>query len=266
MHNKFNVNDSTDIREKKNSYNFLGFISKCYDDYMGNFLKFEDKKMNETIMGLVKEESWGIENEDKNSARDIFIYIQASLDNCKSISKGVIMFKLIDVYKKNLAIYSNILSEKVPKFSQFNVSDSNSILNYFTTTINKGNNSIEKLTKNQINSLSYIINMADFCQSEVVSMEQEIKNIIDDDFKEIITLKEEKNLFLFVITNSITVLVNNILNNSKDIFLKMLRFDWTSSIEVVEESKYVKELKNSFNEGISELTILLSKKYFSRYE
>jgi hypothetical protein len=107
--------------------------------------------------------------------------------------------------------------------------------------------------------------MADYCQTEIVSMENEIKNILEDDYKEILTFKEEKEKFLFVITSSINVLVNNIINNSKDSFLKMIKYDWNTNEDVVQESKYVKELKTISKESFIEISPVLSKKYYSRF-
>jgi hypothetical protein len=97
---------------------------------MGNFLEFEDKKMKETILSLTKEENWNIDNENSNIARDLFIYIQSSLFFCESISKDVIMFKLVDVFKNNLKIFSVKLFEKIAQILEIENNHTNIINAY----------------------------------------------------------------------------------------------------------------------------------------
>ncbi len=102
--------------KRKHNYNFLGFISTCFEEHMGHYLTFEDKTMSETIAKILRRETWE-PNSESNSSEDLFIYITESMNSCTAFSKGKILFKLADsVWKKYLRKYADALIVKLPKY------------------------------------------------------------------------------------------------------------------------------------------------------
>lgn len=79
----------------KKNYNFLGFISTCFEDSMDTYVTFEDNTMREKLRIIMNRETWTTAD-NNNSSQDLFIYISESMKNCTAFNRGTVLYKLLD--------------------------------------------------------------------------------------------------------------------------------------------------------------------------
>lgn len=144
--------------------------------------------MQETIQQLIKNETWDFNDHYK----DLFLFIDTSLNNCIRFNKGKTLQKMCDVWKKNIDNYGNALLSKLKSFSggkdTFKLSD---IMSVLTNSLNTSNH----LSKKNELSICYIIKVADYYQQELLSMERTIKNIIEPQYSDNISFKQEREKY-----------------------------------------------------------------------
>lgn len=128
-------------------YKYLGLISSCYEEFMGIYLSHSEKyvilvhniicrTMNDQLTQLLQAEMWTDEKTSNNattatkkqpdttqdaaaasnsSSHGLFILITQSMNNCVGFSKGRVLYKLTDVWKKLIRRYADELMNKLPK-------------------------------------------------------------------------------------------------------------------------------------------------------
>jgi len=119
-------------------YSFKSLISKCFEDYMGVYLQFEDKTFEKKLAEILKRETWD-PNSNIKSCEEVIIYISESLNNCKDISISNTLFQLTEIWKKYLRKYCDILLLKLPRYVLFFfkrlITNSNHFVLHIYTTI-----------------------------------------------------------------------------------------------------------------------------------
>lgn len=260
--------------------------------------------MNEKLVMLTRQDPWekqqvqqnngnNSKNNDKNnSSHGLFIFITECMNNCIGFSKGKILYKLTEVWKRHLQKYADVLVSKLPRInanqkqllvggsggnsSSSGSGGSSSGNNSFDSALgalkefgiaamtgslplsnnsNSGNNSAEFLTVKDRSLVYYIINTAEYCQMNIEDMESQVKNVIEEQYKSMIDFTNEQGKFFKVLKSALDILVIHVMNNVDVALSRMLRIQWSTFDHIGDQSDYVALVMKQFVEllpGIAE--------------
>lgn len=154
--------------------------------------------MGETVKKILREETWSLDD-NVDSSKDLFIYINSSMENCITFSKGKTLFSLSEIWKKHLNSYANALLNKLkslapPETKVESTFKFNEIVSILMRPENQNEN-VQCLSQKAVGSVCYMIKIADYCQTNVGAMERELRNIVEDEFKDKIQFKAIQELF-----------------------------------------------------------------------
>jgi hypothetical protein len=153
--------------------------------------------MGETIKKILREETWALDD-NVDSSKDLFIYINASMENCITFNKGKTLFSLSEIWKKHLNSYANALLNKLKSIAPPETKvESTFKFNEIVSLLMRENQNenTQGLQPKTIGSVCYMIKIADYCQTNVGAMERELRNIVEDEFKEQVNFKAIQELF-----------------------------------------------------------------------
>eukprot|EP01080_Neovahlkampfia_damariscottae_P005095 gene5095-8694_t len=248
--------------ETKN-YNFKGLLSKTFDDFKSIYLKDQNTLMVNKLNQFLKLEKWSLKS-NTNSAEDLFIFITSSLDSCLVINTGIILFNLINIWKKNIHSYGDLLFEKLPKgSSKQGQSKSFDITSFLNWQPNENNNT--KLSDKELMNVCYIIKLCQFCQKTLKDLTSVLQQKIDQDFKKKINFDEEKTKFSQTLSASIQVLVLHLLANIDDQFQQMIKINWSIFDQEVQDSNYILDIIKKFNQLLNSIREKLSPFHYSKF-
>ncbi|KAF8638746.1 hypothetical protein AX17_001987 [Amanita inopinata Kibby_2008] len=172
-------------------------------------------------------------NEDDNpavvvlpSSTDLFYFYRQSLEQCAKYSTGQAFYDLCSLHKKWLKIYAEDVlaaSLKRPLNAPRRSTDS-------------------RFDPQELRHSCLIINTADYCQTTAGELENKIRDDINDEFKESITLQAERDLFVSVISSAIVVQLRELELACESAFATMSKTAWTTLNQVTGQSPYTNEL------------------------
>ncbi|KAL0480844.1 vacuolar protein sorting protein VPS53 [Acrasis kona] len=248
-------------------YNFSGLISTCFEDYMNTYLTFEDQTMSQTITKILERETWGV-NMEYNSSEDLFIYVTESMNACTSFSKGKILYRLSDqVWKKYLRKYAEALTNKLTALKvqttntskeafKFDIASLRDIIHQSSRDDRDKDNqhhmlSLPRLTDAEESAACYVISIADYCQQNIESVEDELKSILEEPFSNQVDLSQEQAKFYTVLKLGVDVLIMNVMNTIEiELNNKMLKINWSTFEDTGDQSEYVSSICGFLNESV----------------
>ncbi|KAF8684292.1 hypothetical protein AX14_004167 [Amanita brunnescens Koide BX004] len=160
------------------------------------------------------------------SSTELFYFYRQSLEQCAKYSTGQALYDLCTLHKKWLKIYAeDVLSSslKRPPSAPRRSTDS-------------------RFDPQELKHSCVVINTADYCQTTAVDLEGKIRQEIADEFKEKITLQNERDLFVSVISSAIVVQLRELEQACEPAFSTMSRTAWNTLNQVVGQSPYTLEL------------------------
>ncbi|KYR00697.1 Vps53-like domain-containing protein [Tieghemostelium lacteum] len=208
---------------------FRGIISSCFDQFMEMYIEQEDKLLADSLQTFMAKETWKLEDESSpkkvltSSADLVFLFIKI-MNRCSSLSKNEPYFLLFQLFKKYLNNYAMILTNKVH------------------TDVNRTHDVQEDKT------LSLIINTSEYFISTSHEMEGTFKKTIDEQYKELIDLKEITNEFSSIIAKSTKSIVSGVEAKIDPHLLYMTRLDWGSDVYVSDTLPSTAEIIGCINE------------------
>ncbi|EFC37134.1 predicted protein [Naegleria gruberi] len=264
-------------KKPKNKYNFIGFISSCFEEHMSVYIEYEEESMRETLSNIIQKETWDM-NSEYSSSQDLFMYIVESMKSCSALSKKKTLYDLVEkVFKKYLAEYAGILTNKLPKIQSIASLNSNAPNNAAS-----GNSSVSspvaggsgassfirslgmsnilptetfsdkkiKLTDREEMVVFYIINSADYCQQNIEMVQDELKETLQEPYCDQVDLSEEQGQFYHVLKSGIEVLVHNLMNVMEKQFSEMISVAWGSMDTVGDQSPFISVIMQTLKDAI----------------
>ncbi|KAF7782136.1 hypothetical protein Agabi119p4_1512 [Agaricus bisporus var. burnettii] len=242
-------------------------ISSSFEPHLGIFVDAQDKVLAEMLAphrkkgkppprtSLETNRASTEENADDEppivvlpSSTELFYLYGQSLEQCAKLSTGQTLFDLCNLHKKWLRIYAeDVLSLSNPKQRP---------------TTRRSMES--RFDINEIKRACLIINTADYCQTTASELEEKIKEKINEDFKEKITLQKERDLFVSVISSAITLLLREVENATDVYFTTMIRSNWSTLNQVSGQSHYVGELVKAAEQVVETIKPLIEQKRYLR--
>ncbi|KAK0462599.1 Vps53-like protein [Desarmillaria tabescens] len=186
-------------------------ITTAFEPHMGVFVDAQDRALadmlaphrkgrtaNSQPRGSLEATSTPIDADDNGSplavlpsSTELFYFYGQSLEQCAKLSAGQPLFDLCSLHKKWLKIYAEdvlIASLKRPPFTS------------------QGRRSMEsRYDANAMYQASLVINTADYCQATALELEQKIREKINTEFKDRVSLQKECDLFVSAVSSAISV-------------------------------------------------------------
>lgn len=160
------------------------------------------------------------------SSTELFYYYRQSLEQCAKYSRGQVLYDLCTLHKKWLQIYAeDVLSASLRR------------------PINAPRRSTDsRFDPHELKHASIIINTADYCQTTASELEERIRQEIDEEFKEKVTLQAERDLFVGVISSAIVVQLRELEIACEPAFSTMSKMTWNTLSQVSGQSPYTHDL------------------------
>lgn len=242
-------------------------ISAAFEPYLGIFVDAQDKALAEmlaphrkkgkppprTSLETTSTLSGEMAKDEQPmvvlpSSTELFYFYAQSLDQCAKLSTGQPLFDLCDLHKKWLRIYA----EEVLSLSG-----------------SKQRSNVRKSTESrydlqEIKQACLVINTADYCQTTSSELEEKIKEKINPNFKDKITLQGERDLFVGAVSGAINALLREVENAIDTYFVVMSRSNWSSLNQVSGQSSYVGDLVKTAEQIVEVIKPLVEQKKYLR--
>ena len=261
-------------QKPKNRYNFIGFISSCFEEHMGVYIQYEEESMRETLQKIIQKETWDL-NSEYSSSQDLFMYVVESMKSCSALSKKKTLFDLVEqVFKKYLGSYADILMKKLPQVQSLTSTaapttttgtnptgvttpTTTGFITRFgmggilpTTENASTGDKKAKLTEREEMVVFYIMNCADYCQQNIEMVEDELRETLQEPYCNQVDLSEEQGKFYLVLKTSIEVLVYNLMNVMEKQFTEMIALPWATLDSVGDQSSYISVIMQTLKDAI----------------
>lgn len=182
------------------------------------------------------------------SSTELFYFYGQSLEQCAKLSTGQALFDLCMVHKKWLRRYAeDVLA---PRSKRPTVQIRRSMDSRFDVA--------------DLQQAALVINTADYCQTTALELEENIKEKIQDGFKERVTLQAERDLFMIAISGSITALLRELEAACEGAFTAMSRTSWEKLNQVTGQSSYVDDLARAIESFCDIIKPLIEQKKYLR--
>eukprot|EP00096_Caligus_rogercresseyi_P012763 TRINITY_DN5455_c0_g1_i2.p1 TRINITY_DN5455_c0_g1~~TRINITY_DN5455_c0_g1_i2.p1 ORF type:complete len:688 (-),score=266.96 TRINITY_DN5455_c0_g1_i2:196-2259(-) len=264
---------------------FTGIISSCFEPYLSIYIESQDSNLGDLIERASEEQrqrgssNLAVEGSAVlNSCGDLFMFYKKCLKQCTTLSTGEPMIQLTKLFKKYLGDYaakvlvSNLPSlkaaDKLPNIIKDISSPAGFLQNVQSFLASKESDSPGlQLTPDEKVLVCTFLITSEYCLETTTQLEGKLKDIVDHEFRDSVSLREEIDVFQSVISSCIVTLVTD-LESSLSPFLKsMVKVNWNSIQAVGDQSQYVSLIANAFNETIPLLrnNLSSSRKYFTQF-
>ncbi|KAL4251433.1 VPS53 family protein [Abortiporus biennis] len=183
------------------------------------------------------------------SSTELFYFYAQILEQCAKMFTGQPLYDLCQLFKKWLKIYAeDVLIASMKKPTMFAV-----------------RRSIEtRYDAHEVKNACTLVNTADYCHTTALEMEEKIKEKVTDEFKDRISLQDECDLFVSVISSAIQHLVKEFENSCEPYFMTMQRSQWSTMSLVSGQSTYVNDLANAMEQMVEVMKPLIEQKKYER--
>ncbi|KAI0256226.1 Vps53-like protein [Lactifluus subvellereus] len=248
----------------------LQSISSCFEPHMGVYVQHQDKwafpaarpraiadllaphRGSKTRASLDTHQSHSTIDDAEQTAMvvlpsstELFYVYGQTLDGCAMLSTGKPLFDLLGVFKKWLRVYA----EEV-------------LVLQMRRTQPLRRSADVRYDQNEIKNACLVINTAEYCQSTAQELEEKVRQRINGDFKERISLQTECDLFISVASSAIIVLLRELEAVCEPALATLTRTTWINHELVTGQSPYIGDLVHAL-ESVTEAIVPLveSKKY-----
>jgi hypothetical protein len=260
------------------NYNFLGFISSCFDDHLDTYIQYEDRSMKDVLDKYVSKETWS-QSDGTHSAQDLFMYISDSIQNCLSLSKGKLLVRLLDeVWRKALRKYADFLSLHLPKITTQVASAATNKDNFLkldfgglkglvgTDDANSGAASAKTLktrfTEDEEKKVCFIIHLAVYVQDNIEIMQDQLRTKLEEPYSSQIELSEEMSKFYVILKESVGQLSLNLTSFIDAEYASIPFLPLATMTEVIDQSNYVTNIVTHLSDALTYLADLISPSNF----
>ncbi|KAI0030938.1 Vps53-like protein [Vararia minispora EC-137] len=235
-------------------------ISTAFEPHMGVYVRAQDKTIADMIVShrgqksraSLDTSSHASEHDDSSpavvlpSSTELFYFYGQTLDACAMLSTKKPLFELLGVFKKWLRVYagapahSSVWNGPQPRRSMDNRWDITEIRN-----------------------ACLVINTADYCHNTAQELEERICQRIAEEYKEKVSLQNERDLFISSASSSIGILLREIEAACENSFLTLSRTSWGNLQQVTGPSAYVEDMCRALGQVVEVIRPLVeSNKYF----
>lgn len=253
---------------QRSYYNFKGCVSEVFEPYLRTYSENEERKINETIEGIVgaNDKLEVIEYAIYSSSLRLFKSIKDSLRRCTSFSTSKALFDLHTSFKNVFRHYRQLLKRTIPSRSYD--------INYETIKygLPGSTESIKELPEKAMAEAVemkcvYIINTCEYILDVVPQLQNSIEDKIDQEYIDKIDLSIfAGDLFRELMRASLNCLVVSLCARNDTIYAKtLLKRDWLGfqMTGAVESLPYMTEVAKEMNNRVARIKKELNPVYFN---
>ncbi|KAJ4493762.1 Vps53-like protein [Lentinula edodes] len=246
-------------------------LTHAFDPHMSVFVDAQDRALSDMLAphrknkGLKSTPRHSLETLDAEdgdesnsspivvlpSSTELFYFYAQSLEQCAKLSRGSPLFELCNVHKKWLRIYAGtafkLRALELPPI----VAPRKSI-------------DSARFDIAELKQASMVINTADYCQTTASELEDKIRSHIDEEFKEKVSLQDERDLFVSAISAAIVVQLRELESACEPAFSSMSRSVWSNLNHVSGPSAYTAELVRTAEQIVEALKPTVEQKKYLR--
>lgn len=209
------------------------------------------------------------------------MFYKKCLVQCTQLSTGKPLYQLSQIFKKYLREYAaKVLDNKIPKPSpqqSTSIGTSMSMLtkdlqNLSTAAGNVIHNFLKegdqpRYTRDEIIRLCCILTTAEYCLETVDQLEAKLKEKCSAEFADKIDLADEKDIFHRIISNCISLLVQDLENACEPALIVMNKTQWQNIQNVGDQSPFVNSMQSNFQTTIPIIrdNLAVSRKYYTQF-
>ncbi|KAF8070050.1 Vps53-like protein [Lyophyllum atratum] len=184
------------------------------------------------------------------SSTDLFYFYAQSLEQCAKLSTGQALFDLCALHKKWLRIYAEdvLIASLKRSPSQPQSRRSNDA----------------RFDPHELKHACILINTADYCLTTALELEEKIREKINEDFRERVSLQPERDMFVSVISAAIIIQLRELESACDAAFATMARTTWTATNQVSGQSAYAGDLVSAAEQVIEIVKPLVEQKKYLR--
>ncbi|GLB36971.1 putative vps53-like, N-terminal [Lyophyllum shimeji] len=184
------------------------------------------------------------------SSTDLFYFYAQSLEQCAKLSTGQALFDLCTLHKKWLRIYAeDVLIASLKRAPS-------------QTQSRRSNDT--RFDPQELKHACILINTADYCLTTALELEDKIREKIKEEFKERVSLQEERDMFVSVISAAIVIQLRELESACDAAFATMARTTWTASSQVSGQSAYAGDLVSALEQVVETVKPLVEQKKYLR--
>uniref|UniRef100_A0A8C6VRZ6 Vps53 N-terminal domain-containing protein n=1 Tax=Naja naja TaxID=35670 RepID=A0A8C6VRZ6_NAJNA len=246
---------------------FHGIVSKCFEPHLYVYIESQDRNLGELIdrfVGDFKAQGPPKPNVDEGGAvlpscADLFVYYKKCMVQCSQLSTGEPMIALTTIFQKYLREYAwKILSGNLPKTTN----TSSGGLNITSLLKEKDGSEVAKFTLEELCLICSILSTAEYCLATTQQLEEKLKEKVDDNLVERITLMGEMDTFM--ISSSIQLLYCKI-QACRCYGLRQMQ--WQNVEHVGDQSPYVTSVILHIKQNVPIIrdNLASTRKYFTQF-
>ncbi|KAK7473107.1 Vacuolar protein sorting-associated protein 53 [Stygiomarasmius scandens] len=184
------------------------------------------------------------------SSTELFYFYGQSLEQCAKLSTGQPLFDLCSVHKKWLKIYAeDVLTASLKR----------------PIGVPAPRKSMEsRFDVGDLKQASIVINTADYCQTTAAELEEKIREKINDEFKEKVSLQNECELFVSTISSAIVIQLRELESACEPAFSTMANSMWSTLSQVSGPSPYTADLVRAAEQVIEVIKPTVEQKKYLR--
>ncbi|TPX31611.1 hypothetical protein SmJEL517_g05106 [Synchytrium microbalum] len=221
---------------------FSKAISAAFESSLVYYIESEDKVLG----GMM--DSYRIKPEEEegiySSSTDLFYFYRQSLVQCAKLSTRKPFLEMCKLFGKWLRAYADILQVKLPR------DDGRS----------------RNVTDDELRTISFVINTADYCTSTTSQLEEKLQEKIDLEFKEQVNFDKERESFLNVTSNGVKALVRAMELVYEGPLNSASKMSWSAVESVGDQSKFVSQMATALGPSASIIKkTLTNHKYYRTF-
>ncbi|KAG0239768.1 Vacuolar protein sorting-associated protein 53 [Actinomortierella wolfii] len=235
------------VSEEPEPAGFLESISPCFEPYLSLYIDAEDRTLEDMIRRYKSQDQ---DSEDDQattvlqSSTELFMYYKSALNNCAKLSRKKPFLDLCKLFGKWLRIYADdVLQGKLPK-----------------------PNDKRTVNKDFLRSICIILNTADYSLSTTNQLEEHLWANIDPEYVDQISLEEERQSFLNIISACTRTLVQSIDSTYESALTAMSKVPWATLESVGDQSEYVTTIQQTMRMCVGAIQeYVTNKRYFRTF-
>ncbi|GAA5880538.1 hypothetical protein JCM16303_005423 [Sporobolomyces ruberrimus] len=202
-------------------------ITSVFEPYLGIFVDAQDKTLSEMLHSFTSSRISSSPSDNPSavlpSSTELFYFYREALDRCARLSVRQPLLDLCKVYRKWLKTYAeDVLNSALIKFDRRS---------------GEGRPNLQELQ-----TACLVLNTGEYCLETAAQLEETLKEKIDPEFRDRVSLEAEKDLFTGSISAALLAILRELELTVETPFNTMSKGPWKDSEFVSGESEYVGEL------------------------
>ncbi|GAA5975069.1 hypothetical protein JCM5350_004573 [Sporobolomyces pararoseus] len=202
-------------------------ITSIFEPHLGIFVDAQDKILSEMVQGFTSSRISSSPSDNPSavlpSSTELFYFYREALDRCARLSVRQPLLDLCKVYRKWLKTYAeDVLNSALIKYDRRS---------------GEGRPNVQELQ-----TACLVLNTGEYCLETATQLEESLKEKIDLEFKDRVSLEAEKELFTGSISAALLAILRELELTVEAPFTSMSKSPWKDVEFVSSESEYVSEL------------------------